>query len=395
MASSAALFISSLAFGILALGYANKSSIAMPQSPSGNRLTLVLSIATALVGTLVAYTMLSGIFEKSDYGNSDVLLLVELMVERLLAGDFPYTPTYEWKYTITPTYLPMLWLPFISAEWLSFDYRWVPFIVLVIALVCYQYRIYKFETRPVALVLLSALPWLVWVLLIYKLPNIFVVSIETMNIAYYLLFGLAILWQKTRPIGISLAICLMARFSFVLWLPLLGICYLLVDKKAIIQIVLISLLLFLAFYVFPFLIKDLSSLTDSIGSYSMAAVGEWSREYGPYDRPFHLFRGQGMAVFYYEYIDGDMVSRVKALQLSHLILSAGSLLLLLGYFIKNRNTINLSIFLLASLSVYFAFFYNFIQVPYSYLFLVPLFVNILIWVELVMSWRSKGGKTLK
>ena len=182
--------------------------------------------------------------------------------------------------------------------------------------------------------------------------------------------------KKPIYIGLGIALCLLSRYSFVLWLPLLGLVFLLKDYKKLLPIVLIPLVAEILIYVIPFLSNDITSFTDSLSSYTVAAVGEWQ----PYwqkasEKPYHLFRGIGVAGIFYDFVPGNVLERIKFLQASHLISSLLSVFLLGVFYLIKRSKINISIFLISSLKIYFVFFYYFIQVPYSYLMMVPLFMS--------------------
>lgn len=113
-------------------------------------------------------------------------------------------------------------------------------------------------------------------------------------------------------------------------------------------------------------------------AYHDAAVGEWSGQawQQPGEKPYQLFRGIGFAGWLYEVIPGDVVTKVNIAQKIHLLLSCLVSLLLGIFYYVYREKLNYRVFLLGSLKVYLAVFYNFIQVPYNYLFLSMIFVSL-------------------
>lgn len=380
--SAVILLLSSLVIGAIGISFslANTKKIKL-RTIEIPFIKIGISIIIPIIGIFLIGTKLNAIFVPNpidiyDTSKSDIIPLVGIMVERFLDGSFPYAPITEWDYSITPTYMPMQWLPFSVAKLIGVDYRWIPFSVLCIAFLMFQFRIFKRIDNLFVVIFLSILPWYMYFYIIHDEPELFAYTIESLSTAYYLILAICIMTKKPLYIGLGIALCLLSRYSFVLWLPLLGLVFLMKDYRKLLPIVLIPLIAEIVIYIIPFLSKDITSFTDSLASYTVAAVGEWQ----PYwqkasEKPYHLFRGIGVAGIFYDFVPGNVLERIKLLQASHLITSLLSVFLLGIFYLFKRRKINISIFLIASLKIYFVFFYYFIQVPYSYLMMVPLFTS--------------------
>ena len=388
------LFFSSLGIGIVGISSSTRYQIDELDKLRFNFTpNLVISAILPLTWILILFAKLSPIFESFpinflDVSESDVIPQIGYMVKRLFEGEFPYAAIQDWGYTLNPTYMPLQWLPFSLAEIIGIDYRWVPFSVLSVAICCYQYRLFKNNLNPFFLFLLSCLPWAIWWMVIDDEPKIHAYTIESLLAGYYLLLGLSLLTKKPMLIAMGITLCLLSRFSIVLWLPIFGIVMLFENRRDLLKIISYVAIATLLIYVFPFLVRDMEIFTNGMAHHTKAAVGEWQ----PYwqnigDKPYHLFRGVGLAAFFYEWVDGDMLARIKVLQLWHVIsificvISSGAF-----YFVY-RTKIYVPVFLLACLKVYFCFFYYFIQIPYIYLMLVPLFTSILL-VAIIFSNKN-------
>ncbi len=364
-----------------------KTNLSKYKVPIGGVIAL---IAIFLIGSRVNQIFTPNPIDIMDTSESDIIPLVGFMVERFMSGEFPYAPISDWGYTLTPTYMPMQWMPFSIAYIFDFDYRWIPFSILCIAILLYAFYLSKNTTSILSFILLAVSPWLLWWMIIDDEPKVFAYTIESLSTGYYIIFGLTLLSRKPVLIGLGIALCLLSRYSFVLWLPLLGMVFMIKDYKKLIPIVGIPLIAELVIYVIPFLTKDITSFTDSLASYTVAAVGEWQ----PYwqkigEKPYHLFRGIGMAGLFYDFVEGDVLTRIKTLQVWHLLTSLISVFIMGMVYVFKWRKINTSIFLIASLKIYFVFFYYFIQVPYSYLMMVGMFMSILL-IASVFRY-SRGG----
>ncbi len=323
----------------------------------------------------------------NDVSQSDVIPQVMTMVQNFLSGEFAYEPITKWGYKLSPNYMPLTWLPFTVAEVFHFDYRWVAYGMLALSFVLLSFFFSKRTKNDLLFFLFVIIPWIILYYFIKDDPIIYTRTIENINAAYYILFGMALLSGRPVWVGLGLAACLLSRYSLVLWVPLLGFVYLISDKKALIKIVWVAAVPIILLYVIPFFLKD-----PAIVSRSME---EWAPRWQPEgEKPFHLFKGIGMASYFYEKLDGTLEEKLRLLKHWHLWSSIGITLIMMGFYFVVRNRLNKPIFLLASLKIYMVFFYYFIQIPYAYLYNIPTFLTLILVVEIIlglMKSKIKNG----
>jgi hypothetical protein len=149
-------------------------------------------------------------------------------------------------------------------------------------------------------------------------------------------------------------------------------------KRNIIIILSLTLLASFLIYYVPFLSHDRTILRKGYSYYTTCALGEWNLWQDQGDKPYHLFRGVGFACYFYDFLDGDVENRLRVLQSVHLIISILSVFILGFLYITLKTQVDYKLYLLFSLKIYLTFFYNFIQVPYTYLFMVPVFISLVI-----------------
>lgn len=397
-----------LLFGISALigiigiiiSFREKERVQINKKP--NKLyRIIIILAISLLGIYFTSSQLYPLFSQfplnvNDVSQSDVIPQVMTMVQNFLSGEFPYEPITKWGYKLSPNYMPLTWLPFTLAEIFQFDYRWVAYGMLVLAIILLNFFLSKRIAMDILFYLFSVSAWCILYFLIKDDPIIYTRTIENINAAYYILFAIAILSGRPLWIGIGLAACLLSRYSLVLWVPLLGLVYLLADRRALMKIIWSSAIPILLFYLIPFFLKDPAIVSRSMESYATATVEEWNpRWQAEGEKPFHLFKGIGMASFFYEKLEGSITEKLLFLKQWHLWSSIGITVLLMGFYFLFNKRINKQIFLLASLKLYMVFFYYFIQIPYTYLYNLPTFLTFILVVEIIMKTNDSAFRNLK
>ena len=341
----------------------------------------LLLILTYQYGGIIGSVPLS----VQDVSRSDIIPQVMVLVRRFLSGEFPYLPIQIWGYTLYPTYLPMQWLPFVVPELLGFDYRWMSFGLYQLAIFLLLWHARKLFRTDLQFLTFSLLPFAFTAVYLHYDQALFIWTIEALIAAYYLFFALSLFSLRLLPSAGALLLTLLSRFSIVLWSPFyfLALFFSSYRGKAV-RLALLTLGGILLIYVFPFLRKDFSIFLNGYHYHSIAAAVEWTPgRTGPGAVPWHLYRGYGLAVFFYEFLPGSIDFRLHALQRIHFIISLLAVLLPALAFFRQRKRYELRIFLLGSLKIYLAVFYAFIQIPYHYLYLVPAIVALPI---LLISW---------
>ena len=136
----------------------------------------------------------------------------------------------------------------------------------------------------------------------------------------------------------------------------------------------------------PFIAHDLNFFVEGLKYYGKASLNEWRvHEWQrPGEKPYTLSQGFGAAIFYHDFIQGELISKHNTLRISHLIISIITGFSIFVIYIINRSRIkNIKLFLIFGLKFFLMIFYLFIQIPYSYLYIVSLFIVIPIIGELI------------
>jgi hypothetical protein len=306
---------------------------------------------------------------------SDILPMITIMVGRLLRGEFPYTVISTWGYDLPPTYLPLQWLPFIAAEVLAIDYRWIAFAGLAAGILAYESRLFRGMAPAPTKWALAMVPLALWWVFVAHDFASCALTVEPLIAGYYLILSVVILGPSNALKALGLILCLMSRYSVVLWVPLYLWILWLRDARGALRIAALVVVGALVIYG-PFLLHDPAIFGRAQANYFRVTLFEWNppwRAAGA--KPYHLFQGVGFAVYFYDFLHGGLDRRIAVLQNVHLAVLLLCNLALGALFLRLRDRVDEASFSLASLSLYLAFFYAFIQVPYAYLFLVPLFVS--------------------
>jgi hypothetical protein len=304
---------------------------------------------------------------------SDIIPQVQLLLSKFLAGKNPYEPTRAFGYLLHPTYLPAQWLPFIFSEELHIDYRFTPLLLFLVAALLFVFQARKNISSP----LLAVVIILPFIFMLNNAPVLFIHHVELLMASYYLLLLLAIGRRSYVGIGIALALCLLSRYSLVLWLPVL---FYVLAKKNLPRMLLmagIGALLIICFYIIPFLSDEPGAYLNGLQYYFGASIGEWTYNLNKFDQPTNLFNGQGFAVFVYENFSSLSVEdKIRLMQKLGAGISLGVSVLFVWVYHRFGNRFEPGRFLVATLKIYLAVFYFFIQIPYTYLMLLPFFVSI-------------------
>ncbi len=390
-ASSILLFISSIAAPILlARVYLDRE----PSSKQGISKPLLFGSYAVFFGiTTACFVTVTEIFKNYEINPkwSDIIPHIQVIIKRLIDGEFPYTPIDVWGWEMFPNYLPLHWAPFTITTLLDKDPRWVSFGMLMIAILVFAiYQIFKRKNKWFPVVLLF--PIVALYFLLQKDGGTFGMTIEPLIAGYYLLLALSLFSSSPLIRGLALSLCLFSRYAVVLWVPLyLFVVWMKEGKKNAILIAGYSFIVFLLTYGIPFLWKDPTIFQKGFAYYAKGILGEWNH-LNDVGNPYHLFRGIGFAGAFYEYLPGDKEALLGIVQKVHLIASGMAVgIPLLLWWTKLKDRIDYKIFLLVSLKIYLVVFFTFVQIPYAYLFLTPLFVStVLVWK--MLSPVEKGNQ---
>jgi hypothetical protein len=206
--------------------------------------------------------------------------------------------------------------------------------------------------------------------------EIFIFGVEGLLAGYYLFVAESISKRSIIPLAIGISLCLLSRYSIIFWVPLcVLLCFVAANRKNALIICLTVLLFFVAFYWFPFLRKDASIFMKGYAYHTNAAYYEWLRDLNVYGGKVYLFNGLGFTAYAMKFVSGDLHFKLAFYKTLHLSLCILTVSGLGWYYIRSRQRYPLRVFLLFSFKVYLAVFYAFIQIPYKYLYFVPIIVS--------------------
>ena len=383
------LFLSSILFGVVVLYKFYGATIVKEEKKRriANKISYVV-LPLAFVGGLYwLFTLYLDLFTRLgiDPSYSDIIPTIQVLCRRLLAGEYPYNVISMCGYTQQVTYLSMHWLPYTIAEFYKFDPRWVSSSIWALAAILIFVRslkspnIYVRSLVPVFLVAGNSLIY-------YNTSGILGLTIEIMIAGYYMMM-VSGLNQKNGIIqGLFISLCLLSRYSLVLWLPLYAyVLYLSGNRKQLYLSVATVFTVAIFSYVIPFLSKDWSILYRGYKTYDSGAIFEWTRLQDRginKDKPLMLFSGTGYAYFFYTRLESmDVLSRIKIMQKVHLFCSIGITVAMGIWYWYKRTKIDYRIFLMASFKIYLSVFLFLIHVPYEYLMITGNFVTLAIFAE--------------
>jgi hypothetical protein len=372
-------FIASSLTGILIIAkFYNKQVVVRErtQSPK-NYLVPILSLLPVLWIMLDANKVFKQIEINVQW--SDIIPAIQIITRRFASGGNPYLPMTELGYTTPVGYMPFHWLPYSLAELGHFDYRWISIGALMIACILVVARVYKRNNNAAIITVMSIV--LSYFLISKHSTGIMAVTVELLIAAYYMLFISSINSNKYLAVGTTIALCLLSRYNFVLWLPLAIFIYYTGDnKKLLLQASMIVTALILTCYIIPFLSKDWSVFYKTNMGYA-GMNWEW-QHLCDNGLPCNLFNGVGFAhLFYKQYGQANFQIAFAVCRIVFFIASMGVCLLMGIWYWKYKTSIDHRIFLMASLKIYLSMFFAFMIVPYDYLMITGLFVSIALYAE--------------
>jgi hypothetical protein len=374
--------ISSLTFGVCLLAKFYKKPVIIA-APASRRWLAGVFVVLCLLAVIIITIDASKIMTRIPIGlsSSDIIPTVKELCTRYLNGSFVYEPIEKFGYHLPVTYLPMQWMPYLIAEKGHFDYRWIAIGIWLLTSVIVLVRSYRSSSIVVQVSGPLALALSYFYICHYN-DTIIGHTIEIMVAGYYMLLICSLNSGNAIFRGLIIGICLMSRYSLLLWLPLAtAVVWWAEPRKQFWQTVITVALFVGVIYIIPFLSKDWGLFYRGYKYYDTSALGEWKHINRATGKPFHLYVGQGIAFKFFELDAIPITQRLKLLQKTHVICSLGTTLLLGVWYWFKRNNIHHRIFLMGSFKIYLAIFLFFIQVPYLYLMTVSLFVSIAIFFE--------------
>lgn len=308
---------------------------------------------------------------------SDTIPQIMVLVERFQNFEFPYT-TIQWnQYSLFPTYLPLQWFPYMIPQLIALDYRIFAALCFLFVLGWMVLRGNKEIRSSYFRLLLISIALLLLFLNLSRHWFDVGSTVESFIAAYYLFLGFAILFRKPKLIWLGVLFCLFSRYAIVLWIPaLLFYQVLYLGRRTALTTLGILILGGIVIYG-PFLLKDWTIYLQGYQYHSKAALGEWTR-LNVYGYPMHLTKGMGWAIMGHDFFSGSVAQRLVLWQNVHLTASILSVAVPAVFVYLKREVLNLdyTFVLLSTLKLYLVVFYSFIQIPYTYLFIVPVSMSL-------------------
>jgi hypothetical protein len=304
---------------------------------------------------------------------ADMLPIIKVMNERFLHGDWKhvYDTVPEIWNGIRPIYLPAMWLPYVPAVALNIDIRWVTVVALLLSftIILAGIKIRKNGYFGYGQIAIAALLFW-WIFARNDIHGLVSLTEEGIVIFYFVLLTLAIISGNPFFMGLTASCCLLSRYSMIGWLiPCL---IFLIYRKEFRKLIIFSvtgMACILLFYLIPFGFKTLEQMIALPRNYVAFARRVWQ------DSPEVFWLNLGLAKFYGPH-------RVAILHDSLLVMSFGVPILFMCFCLLQKKwklqNINLACFKL-SLFV----FYQFIDVPYGYLYYTGCCVSLVIAASLL------------
>lgn len=304
---------------------------------------------------------------------SDVIPQVQVLCRRALAGEFPYKPITEFGYTMTANYLPTQWIPYLPAEIFKFDPRYISLGIFILSYGIFSLKIIKSAVHIAFKVALLALP-VVLISSIHDHDNeILVVTVELLIMSYYLILGVSLTSNSRLFQAIGVILCLMSRFSLLFWLPLFG--FMLWTKDGLRPTLKFCAGIFLsclALYGF-FLIIDPNIFFKAQVYYDYVAADIWAQK----NHPTPLWNGLGFALLFAEK-GSDAVTAVASFKKIMLVVTPSVSLILGCFWWRFKDKMDFPLFAVCGLKISLTVFYALIHIPYSYLYVTPLVVSLIV-----------------
>ena len=302
-----------------------------------------------------------------DYTIADMIPIMMIMSERLLAGQEVYAIIPEIWGGMQPIYLPAMWMPFVPAAFFEFEPRFIPMLLMffsfLVVLVAY---VKKGAVKQELYVFFPASLLIISLLLIH--PNFTSMSEEGIVVAYYLLLAVGIHYRRPWLFGLAISLCLMSRYALIGWLVMYSLYMLIFSGKREI----ISTGFYTLFFTLLWLIMGKSlfnfDVFIEVPSNYMEAIRTMPDKYEPL-----IQNSLGLAKF----VKYDNLGAFNH------FFQAGVWLVplsLLAYCWMRRNRLNMALFGLCSLKLSLVFFYNFLIMPYLYLFYTSTFLSLAIYI---------------
>ena len=305
-----------------------------------------------------------------DFWIADMLPHIQSACERLLAGKKIYAVAPEiWDGCCVLPYLPAMWFPFLPAVMLGFDIRWIPVALFLPVFWWFIWELRRFNGTGFLMVATPVFLLLFWLIdaSLFKIIGFWIWTEEGLVAAYFLFLGLTLLYRNPYWIALAISLCILSRYSLLFWVPLY-FAWLWMDgqkefafKSAFGVFVIVT-----ATFILPFFIWQPMYFINIPALYRLHVHDFWT---------ITLQTKTILVVGLWKFFTYEQINILRALQLAGCVLGP----LLCFYLYRQRgistNTRS-SLTALCSLKFSLVFFYNLLEYPFDYLFVIPVILSL-------------------
>jgi hypothetical protein len=337
-------------------------------------------------GVLIYYLPVKFAKTPIDYHIADMLPRIKIYADRFLQGRYVYDDVKEIWGGNLPPYFPAVWVPFIPSLIFGYEMRWTEvtaFIAGVFLLL--RSTSIKFNMAwwlNLAIALFSF--FLLNNFLLYFGLGFWENTYEGLIAFYYILLCISIISWNPYFIGFAISLCLLSRFSLSFWVPVF-IIYLWYSEgfsfAAKVSAVIAAVISFIL--IIPFVMGHTDIFLKTVTQYTLVSEQFWKA----CDLELNLYNEVGL----FKFFTIKQIPLMRHLQIATTLLAPISFLAIAHKIPAPTKTQKILIGL-CSLKFTLLFFYNFIEAPYLYLFLIPAVISYAIlfyWLGLSFTQHTE------
>lgn len=303
---------------------------------------------------------------------ADMLPCLQVACHRFLHGEKIYAPIPEMYPGCIMPYLPAMWVPFLPASALSFDFRWTTLSMQLLGISCAMIPLWGKKSIPIIPAIIAAGGlFLVSNYFLNDHNDYWTMTEEGVVAGFYLLLGFALLRQNYWAIGLAITGCTLSRYSLVMWIPVYFIfVFVAHSNRDFLKLLLSYSLSMLGLFILPFFIRDPLYFINIPQGY----IGLTDRFWNMYGVADHRLHNVGL----FKFFNLEQMHSMFLLGIITSFLAPVILIACVKWLAKGKK-LNEKYLGYASFKVSLIFFFSFIQMPYLYIF-VP--VTLLSYVVL-------------
>jgi hypothetical protein len=217
----------------------------------------------------------------------------------------------------------------------------------------------------------------------YKFSWEFGVNTEWLIVSYYLIFILSLRSSSCKMHAIGLTLCILSRYTLILWIPFfLYYYYTQFGANQWVKLVCWTGLLCLVLFG-PFVFYDGGkSFIAGLAYYNTSALGIWNGAENTASLPVQLQSGYSFTSIFYSLTFPNINLGFQISHYSNIVLGLG-LCVLYFVLLRTEKIQDNYLFLTASLKLSIYTVYCFFPAPFSYLFYLPLALNLVVMARIL------------